>query len=192
MRLHTIGKTLLAATICAVSLSACGTAQESSNSMRVDNASTLSNASNANGGQATESGAAPCAADQLKPSFVLSTTGSVAGYVSVTNDGPESCVLNSDYPTIEFLNRDAQPIESVTYQQGKPGSGPLTLAPGEVAAAELDWEDMGNDCVSRVWAMSLSAQPEDPAKSVDPMLNDKPWVFDLCGDTVTADGWQRG
>ncbi|MER5390153.1 DUF4232 domain-containing protein [Saccharopolyspora sp. NPDC002686] len=186
MRLHTTGKALLAAAVCVVSLSACGNAQQSSNSLQVDNAA------NGSSGQGRSGGPADCAADQLKPSFVLSTTGSAAGYVSVTNEGSEPCVLDSDYPTIEFLNRDAQPVEDVTYLQGEPGTHPLTLAPGEVAAAELDWKDMGDDCVARVWAMGLKVRPDDPAKSVDPMLNDKPWVFDLCGNEVTADGWRRG
>ncbi|MER6989564.1 DUF4232 domain-containing protein [Saccharopolyspora hirsuta] len=181
MRAHTIGKTLLAAAVCAVSLSACGSLPtDSSTSAQVDNASNE---------DSTEP--APCTTEQVNPTFVLATTGSVAGHVTITNGGPESCLLDSSRPTVEFTNRDAQPIEEVSYQPGNPGSGPIELAPGESAAAELDWNDLGDNCVARVWAMNMSVRPGDPAKSVDPLLNDKPWVFDLCGHEVTVHGWQK-
>ncbi|MER7079195.1 Protein of unknown function [Saccharopolyspora kobensis] len=180
MRAHTIGKTLLAATVCVVSLSACGNLSASEEDGRTGSASLIA-----------DDGSASCTTEQLEPTFVLATTGKVAGHVSVANTGSEPCVLDASHPIIQFNNRDALPIDGVTYRQGNPGSGPITLAPGESAAAELDWNDMGPECVARVWGMSLSVRPEDQPKSVDPLLNDKPWVFDLCGDEVTVHGWQK-
>lgn len=181
MRAHTIGKTLLAATICAVSLSACGNLPSSNE----DSATGSANLAAATGDSES------CTTEQLDPTFVLATTGKVAGHVSVANNGSEPCVLEESYPTIDFRNRDGLPIQDAQYVHGNPGSGPITLAPGESAAAELDWDDMGPECVARVWAMELSVRPEDQPKSVDPLLNDKPWVFDLCSTEVTVHGWQK-
>ncbi|MDA3645993.1 DUF4232 domain-containing protein [Saccharopolyspora indica] len=180
MRVHTIGKSLLAATVCVVSLSACGNMSASTEDGKTGAANLVA-----------ADGSDSCTTEQLEPTFVLATTGKVAGHVSVANTGSEPCVLEEPYPTIDFRNRDGLPVEDARYVQGNPGSGPITLAPGESAAAELDWDDMGPECVARVWAMHLSVRPEDQPKSVDPLLNDKPWVFDLCSTEVTVHGWQE-
>ncbi|MER5390152.1 DUF4232 domain-containing protein [Saccharopolyspora sp. NPDC002686] len=129
----------------------------------------------------------------MNTSFRLATTGSVDGYLEVTNDGGNPCTLKSSYPTVEFMGRDGTGVSDVTYKQGSGGSGSVTLQPGETASSDVEWQASGDQCVARVWALNLSLQPGEKPKSVDPVLNDQPGqVFDLCGHEVTVSGWQKG
>ncbi|MER7016205.1 DUF4232 domain-containing protein [Saccharopolyspora sp. NPDC000359] len=209
MRAHIIGKTLVAAAVGAASLTACGslhadspqstrvTAETTANSATAGTASDRTEAaSGANlstedttGDSARELG--PCSVQQVESEFVLATTGRVAGHVTITNNSGEPCQLDNARPAIEFTGRDGTPIEDVSYLPGRPGTTPITLAPGDSAAAELDWQDMGDQCVARVWAMDMALRPGEAPKSLDPLANDKPWVFDLCGHEVTVHGWRE-
>jgi hypothetical protein len=154
--------------------------------------------SSTSGSSDSSSSASPdlstCDTGRMAASFQLATTGSVDGYLKVTNAGKESCTLPAEYPSIEFTNREGTGIEGVTYTQGGKGSGAITLQPGESANSDLEWQASGTSCVARVWALNLSMDRADVPKSVDPTLPGQTGgqVFDLCGTDVTVGSWQKG
>jgi uncharacterized protein DUF4232 len=201
MRLRNVGKSLVVAAGLAVSLSACGMARQQPPQPATPQAgsgSGSSSSSQTSGSSGSSSSSSPdlstCDTGQMAASFQLATTGSVDGYLKVTNAGKESCTLGADYPAIEFTNREGTGIEGVTYTQGGKGSGVITLEPGESANSDIEWQASGTSCVARVWALNLRVHPTDVPKSVDPMLPGQTGgqVFDLCGTNVTVGSWRKG
>jgi hypothetical protein len=199
MHVRNVGKSLVVAAGLAVSLSACGMAQQQSPQSQAPQADSGSgNSSKSSDGSSSSSGSAPskCDTGQMAASFELATTGSVDGHLKITNVGKKSCTLGAEYPSIQFTGREGTGIQGVNYAQGSKGSGAIMLKPGESANSDVEWQATanGSSSVSRVWALKLSVNPTDVAKSVEPTSNGQTGgqVFDLYGTNVTVGGWRKG
>ncbi|MEV6233620.1 DUF4232 domain-containing protein [Saccharopolyspora shandongensis] len=192
MNLRTIGTTLTAAAALALSLSACGSAQQTPPAPQLGSAQGGTyGGSNTQGGESPDE-QGPCEIGNMEPSFELSSTGHVNAHLKVTNAGEASCTLTDDFPDITFMDREGNPSDGLQINHGQPGTGgPVILEPGQSAAADVEWPaDQGGPdgpACNRVWAVSLKMNNGEP-KTIEPTNSG---VFDLCGGEATISSWQE-
>ncbi|SDY98836.1 Protein of unknown function, partial [Saccharopolyspora shandongensis] len=131
MNLRTIGTTLTAAAALALSLSACGSAQQTPPAPQLGSAQGGTyGGSNTQGGESPDE-QGPCEIGNIEPSFELSSTGHVNAHLKVTNVGEASCTLTDDFPDITFMDREGNPSDGLQINHGQPGTGgPVILEPG--------------------------------------------------------------
>jgi len=108
-------------------------------------------------------GTGTCArADLTATAGWQSATGSMAGWLAVTNAGQRPCVLN-DSPRLIQLRSGTTILDPLTYTAGKdagPGNqtgaaGPVLLRPGDQAAAFLWWSNWCSTMLPDVTATAL-------------------------------------
>ncbi|GAA4840914.1 DUF4232 domain-containing protein [Saccharopolyspora rosea] len=152
-------------------------AQESSDASDSSEQSSRTSTTDPGTGSADSAAVAECDANALQASFGHHEepgTSSQLGYINVRNISGKSCHLRTDYPWVQFTNREAQPSEGIGYLQDTsmpPVS--ITLAPNESASSRLYWQEDGPS-QSIVWALNMTVRPGDRIIEMDPTDQGQP------------------